>query len=137
MSRNLRTVIGIDEAGYGPLLGPLVVGISVFRIPGEGNALSARLPVVVDDSKKLFSRATGLGRLEEGVLAFREVAADSDVPDDPGERPPWGLPVDAEIPITYLHPRITYSAAHRRVKGLQNDRWLATIVEDLWIEEDE
>ena len=119
MSRNLRTVIGIDEAGYGPLLGPLVVGISVFRIPGEGNALSARLPVVVDDSKKLFSRATGLGRLEEGVLAFREVAADSDVPDDPGERPPWGLPVDAEIPEAALAPALRDALAKNGIEVLQ------------------
>ena len=26
---------GIDEAGYGPTLGPLVVSVSVFRIPEE------------------------------------------------------------------------------------------------------
>jgi hypothetical protein len=32
---------------------------------------------------------------------------------------------------------VYFLAAHRRVKGLQNDRFLAEIVEDLWIEEDE
>ena len=25
---------GIDEAGYGPMLGPLCVGLSVFRVDG-------------------------------------------------------------------------------------------------------
>ncbi|MEN8150630.1 MAG: hypothetical protein ABFS86_12465 [Planctomycetota bacterium] len=102
MRSNSRTVVGIDEAGYGPMLGPLVLGISVFRVSGDGGALSADLPVAVDDSKKLYSRATGLGRLEESVGAFREVAADADVPDDPGERPPWGLPADAVTPASRL-----------------------------------
>jgi len=41
-----------------------------------------------------------------------------------------------EVPITYLHPKMSYLAAHRRVKGLQNDRFLSTIVEHLWIEEE-
>ena len=42
----------------------------------------------------------------------------------------------AEIPITYLHPRLQYLAAHRRVKGMQNNRDLFSIVEHLWIEDD-
>ncbi len=42
-----------------------------------------------------------------------------------------------EILVTYLHPRLLYVAAHRQVKGLQNNRFLADIVEDLWIEEEE
>ncbi len=48
----------------------------------------------------------------------------------------WQI-VATEIPLTYLHPRMSFLAAHRRVKGLQNDRWLATIVQDLWIEEED
>ena len=42
----------------------------------------------------------------------------------------------AEIPITYLHPAIVYLAAHRRVRGLQNNTNLFSIVEHLWIEDD-
>ncbi len=42
----------------------------------------------------------------------------------------------AEIPVTYLHPRLEYLAAHRRVKGLQNNTDLFSIVEHLWIEEE-
>jgi ABC-type transport system substrate-binding protein len=48
----------------------------------------------------------------------------------------WDI-VATEIPITYLHPRMSYLAAHRRVKGLQNDRFLSNIVEHLWIEDGE
>ena len=29
-------IAGIDEAGYGPLLGPLVVGCCAFRVEGNG-----------------------------------------------------------------------------------------------------
>ncbi len=78
-----RTMIlaGIDEAGYGPTLGPLVVSIAVFRVEREPddlwNALSpavCRKPdghrVPVDDSKKLYQRRKGLRDLEEGVLPF-------------------------------------------------------------------
>ena len=39
-----------------------------------------------------------------------------------------------EIPITYLHPTIFYLAAHRRVRGLQDNMDLFSIVEHLWIE---
>jgi len=41
-----------------------------------------------------------------------------------------------DIPVTYLHPRIEYLAAHRRVKGMKNNRELFSLVEHLWIEED-
>jgi ribonuclease HII len=92
VSRNLRTIIGIDEAGYGPMLGPLVVGLSAFRTEVDLESIRTLLPVPVDDSKRLFSQATGLGILERSVLAFAGCAADARVPDDPGPRPAWGLP---------------------------------------------
>lgn len=41
-----------------------------------------------------------------------------------------------EVPITYLHPQISYLAAHVRVKGLKNDRDLFSMVEQLWLEEE-
>ena len=73
-------VIGIDEAGYGPLLGPLVVAGSAFRVgegePEPGAALRAALDgpaprrsgIRVGDSKVLFGRG-GLAALETPVLA--------------------------------------------------------------------
>ncbi|HVR76214.1 MAG TPA: hypothetical protein VMT52_17925 [Planctomycetota bacterium] len=82
-------IAGIDEAGYGPTLGPLVVSVSVFRTPdGEHDAAPGALPdlwrllekavcrkpdgrrVPVSDSKKLFNQKKGTCDLEEGVLPF-------------------------------------------------------------------
>jgi hypothetical protein len=80
-------LLGIDEAGYGPNLGPLVVSASVWRLEKaiEPRTLYDRLAdcitnqvprageieqrLVVADSKVLYSPAVGLGRLERSVLA--------------------------------------------------------------------
>ena len=96
-SRYIPRVIyaGIDEAGYGPLLGPLCVGTSAFRLgavpPSDGPSplplphdlwrllasavcrkpKDARRRVAVADSKKLKSSGKQpLIHLERGVLAF-------------------------------------------------------------------
>jgi ribonuclease HII len=80
---------GIDEAGLGPVLGPLVVSATAFRLAGEaggdlcgpdlwsllgGSVVRKKSQarragaIVVGDSKKLFSRkAGGLVQLERGV----------------------------------------------------------------------
>lgn len=77
--------VGIDEAGYGPNLGPLVMSAVVCRVPEEHAQASlwkvlqaavrkasgrgaAKLPV--DDSKKIYSTARGLADLERSVLAI-------------------------------------------------------------------
>jgi hypothetical protein len=89
-------VAGIDEAGYGPMLGPLCVAMAAFRIEGwspEDGApdlwkrlktgvcrkpTDKRRRVAIDDSKKLKLPNDGPARggrhplthLERGVLAF-------------------------------------------------------------------
>ena len=76
--------IGVDEAGLGPKVGPLVISAAVFRFhePPEKQLwwhLSGvvsragsrrRRALVVDDSKRVYSPQKGLGQLEESVLAF-------------------------------------------------------------------
>lgn len=86
--------IGIDEAGLGPTLGPLVVAGAAFRVADDGAPfdvdLSARLapalgargrgaragrggagtPLVVGDSKAVFGPTHDLAVLELPVLAF-------------------------------------------------------------------
>jgi hypothetical protein len=82
--REARVIAGVDEAGYGPLLGPLTIGWSAFRVEDDGvdlwrelDAVVSREPrheaerLVVADSKIVFERhPRGEARLERTVLAF-------------------------------------------------------------------
>ena len=83
---------GIDEAGYGPFFGPMTVGRCVLAIPKLDHGASppdlwARLNkavcrtltgrkgrIVVNDSKKLKTKAAGIKHLELGCLAFASLA---------------------------------------------------------------
>lgn len=82
-------IVGIDEAGYGPTLGPLLVAATHWRVEPRradaclwkllrdsvrraGEAGDARLPV--DDSKQVFDRKNGVSSLERTVLAFARTA---------------------------------------------------------------
>jgi len=118
-------VIGMDEAGYGPNLGPLVVAVTVWEVPGAprdtdfwgafSNVVTqapsndpARLHVA--DSKQVYSPARGIGPLERGVhsglslcgdraTSFRalcdQLAGDSAVPLD---SEPWFAGRDLDLP---------------------------------------
>lgn len=77
-------VAGIDEAGYGPFVGPFVVGFSAFRVPSWDLDLWATLhPAArpkpsrkdrhvlwLDDSKRVHSGKYGRERLERSVAGF-------------------------------------------------------------------
>ena len=122
-------LIGTDEAGYGPNLGPLVISVTVWEAPdGGGEDLFARLEhlispdvrrtraaggpcVAMADSKSLYAAGKGLGRLERGLWAalgllngcprtWRNVWQ-SLAPESLGEmrRIPWYADYDAPAPL--------------------------------------
>ncbi len=76
-------IIGMDEAGYGPNLGPLVIATTVWEVPGhprDCDLWSAFETVVTNqperndprlhiaDSKDVYTPARGIARLEKSVL---------------------------------------------------------------------
>lgn len=80
----MAMLVGIDEAGYGPLLGPLVVSATAFVMPEkllranhwdvlakavstEKKGLAGRL--LITDSKKAYSRKSGIDHLRRTVLS--------------------------------------------------------------------
>jgi len=90
----MAVLVGIDEAGYGPILGPLVASCAAFSIPDEflgsdlwdvlrrsvgksRRKLAGRL--LITDSKKAYNRMKGIGQLERTVLACMRCAGKSPV----------------------------------------------------------
>lgn len=80
----MARLIGMDEAGLGPNLGPLVVAVTVWDVPGSPSEFNfwktfksvltnapepeeSRLHVA--DSKQVYQSKRGFGALERGVLA--------------------------------------------------------------------
>ncbi len=78
-------IAGIDEAGYGPVLGPLVVGCSAFRVPDSEqpqcvwkllNSIFSKsrdrkgTKLHINDSKQVYSPSAGIKELEKSVLTL-------------------------------------------------------------------
>ncbi len=88
----MAVLVGIDEAGFGPILGPLVVSSSTFSLPREmlkedmWSILTKSLApkrtrlvgrLLICDSKKAYSKSTGIKHLERTVLACLEALGKS------------------------------------------------------------
>lgn len=119
---------GVDEAGLGPLLGPLCLGWAVLRLPERGADPWALLEaavgsepahdrerLVVADSKRVFARnPRGRKRLEATALGFLGAVAGADrapagpaafIPGPLGPSPeclaahPWYAALPAALPL--------------------------------------
>jgi hypothetical protein len=115
-------LIGTDEAGYGPNLGPLVIAASVWRVPADlqdEDLYQALGPVVADrptlepdrlaiaDSKLLYRPGGDLAQLERGLLTalsavgpppttWQELSAAACLP---ATRPPRPLPWSSDTRV--------------------------------------
>jgi len=81
-------VIGTDEAGYGPNLGPLVVAATAWRVAVEPAAVEdafaravAPGPRLWGDSKQIYRGGAGWAALERGVLVAVSLAGGGGGPD--------------------------------------------------------
>lgn len=116
----MAIIAGIDESGYGPVLGPLVTTIVAFSVPDEKidhslwellkEAVSSDLKgrnqrIAVRDSKKLYRthHDLGLQPLEVGVLSFLESSG---------------------LPITSFY-QLLDGLSYRNIGGLSRYPWYA------------
>ena len=86
----MTLVIGTDEAGYGPNLGPLVVAATAWRVAAGSDEAEKALADAVedastaacggrlwDDSKEVYRAGDGMVALERGVFAGLLLAGDA------------------------------------------------------------
>jgi len=88
----VQTLIGIDEAGFGPNLGPLVISATVWEIDADyrpdelWNSLAPTISqtgkitadqIHVADSKQVHQSSKGIGPLERSVSVLLEAAGHS------------------------------------------------------------
>ena len=128
-TRGMPYLVGTDEAGYGPNLGPLTISATVWRVPetfrwqrGQSPDLYARLAdticsapdgerIAIADSKQLYKPGNGLAHLERGFLAALAAtdrrpgewgqiwSALEADPDEHVPRQPWHAGYRCELPV--------------------------------------
>ena len=150
-------LIGTDEAGYGPNLGPLLIGLSAWQVPAEiternlleslGKWVTNELPlrdderIPIADSKLLYQPARGMGLLEAAVSAvgrnlgwrpqtWGEVGKlfTGNIPDQI-----WDRDFDFPLPAFAAEDEIVawqaMFAAGLRNQGISLDTWRAKMVQ--------
>jgi hypothetical protein len=154
----MAVVAGIDEAGYGPRLGPLVVSAVAFEVPDEaadgclwerlapvvGRSARDRARVPVDDSKRLFSQAVGPRHIERAALAFAAaaglepssfrglLAAVAEAAEGP-EAYPWYAGADFAVPLAAEPAQLAADA--RRLREAEGARFLEVRVHPVLVGE--
>lgn len=143
-----RVLAGMDEAGLGPILGPLSIGYCALRLPTPETcpweALkpvvtrkpeSDRRRIVVADSKAVFTRTPrGERRLELTALAFQALTRSGRMPPSDGRallqhgpiglgdeqlaRAPWSNHLPAKLPRT-LEPEVLELKIERLARELR------------------
>lgn len=136
MAARVRVLAGVDEAGLGPLLGPLCLGFAALELPeGAGprwalrracasKPSSSERRVVVCDSKALHHGSRKMEALERTALPFLAAARDGKLPRTVGDvltagiaRPqllaelPWYRDLDAPVPVAASRREIERSTA--------------------------
>ena len=131
----MTLLIGTDEAGYGPNLGPLVVAASAWHVEDDaaGAALAGRLAHATGavaaaagwrgplwgDSNRIYQPGAGLAALESGVLATlaespptgADLAARLGSGGDPAAPPEWPRFLAACLPMAADPPTVAGLAA--------------------------
>ena len=139
-------LIGTDEAGYGPNLGPLVISATVWEVPDKLNhkdlykALGKCITdcredsdrIWMADSKMLYKPGAGLAKLELGVLSALAATGQSFVEcwrdvftalvaDREGDMKqlPWYVDFDESLPVD-ADSQLVDEASNRLMKGLDS-----------------
>jgi ribonuclease HII len=142
----LVTFAGVDEAGLGPLLGPLCLGYSVFRAPRTradlwialADAVSAGVErseqrFAVADSKRVFSRnARGAKRLEHTALGFLALLDPQRRPLADGDALCWDSPRELSVSRAEINAHPWYAALKTALPRHHERGALELSIERLW-----
>ncbi|HJW86828.1 MAG TPA: hypothetical protein VJ440_09370 [Candidatus Brocadiaceae bacterium] len=148
----MTIIAGIDEAGYGPVLGPLVITVAAFDVPDEkahdslwellkegvsDSLKDKKNRLCIRDSKKLYNARSGLKALEDAVLSFLHLTDATAAPSfyqlldrlschDAGaiERYPWYAGKDYTLPVaTSVSAVLNYANLLQYALGRHNVRF--------------